>query len=317
MKNNGEIAKRKDGKKKVYDPVISKLKKEKKKKKKLEKKKKKLKEKSKNNEIYSDKKSNNKSDSDISDELIVNFDLVDPDNIYKDNIKILLKNSELYSNIKCFEELTHIICEQQNIGKFVCISNENENENENNLISFATIINLNQYNELISLKEFFINKIEKINKNIELEENRKQIKMLLENKNLNIGLLISNRIINCPICLIPLIHKNIGEDIIWSQNIDDLDQNEKKFYFFDYILFYTKAYKNVNNNDQIIFFNFEEEHFFKHKLYYFMWNNNNIKKFYEIENEKNKEANYKEFVIVFIIPYSKYQQVSEELQNSI
>ncbi|CAD2099382.1 protein BCP1, putative [Plasmodium vinckei] len=260
----------------------------------------------KNNETYSD--------SDQNDELVVNFDLIDPDEIYKDNIKILLKNSELFNSIKCFEELAHIICEQQNIGKFVCIANEKEYDN---LISFATIINLNQYTELANLKDFFINKIEKINKNTELEENRKQIKMLIEKKDINIGLLIGNRIINCPIRLVPLIHKNLDEDIIWSQGIEDLDYSEKKFYFFDYILFYTKAYKNVNNPDQIIFFNFEEEHFFKHKLYHIMWNNNNIKKFYEIENEKNKETNYKEFVILFIIPYSKYQQVSEELQNSI
>ncbi|SCM10517.1 protein BCP1, putative [Plasmodium chabaudi adami] len=304
MGDGDEKGKMKDENKKVYNPAINKLKKEEEKKKK--KKNLKTKNQKKNNETYSD--------SDQNDELVVNFDLIDPDEIYKDNIKILLKNSELFNSIKCFEELAHIICEQQNIGKFVCIANEKEYDN---LISFATIINLNQYTELTNLKEFFINKIEKINKNTELEENRKQIKMMLEKKDINIGLLIGSRIINCPIRLVPLIHKNLDEDIIWSQGIEDLDYSEKKFYFFNYILFYTKAYKNVNNPDQIIFFNFEEEHFFKHKLYYIMWNNNNIKKFYEIENDKNKETNYKEFVILFIIPYSKYQEVSEELQNSV
>ncbi|CRH01160.1 protein BCP1, putative [Plasmodium relictum] len=250
----------------------------------------------KNNYEVNKKEKKNYDNSLNNDEIVVDFELIDPIDTYKDNIRILLRNTELYNDIKFSEKLISIICDQQNIGKFVCVSNEKDN-----IISFLTIINLNQYDEIKSLKEFLLSKIKKINAK-EFQESIKELTKLISS-NKNVGLLINSRIINCPIKLIPLIHKNVIDDISWSQDLDDMDEDEKKFYFFDYILFYTKVYKNLN--DELIFSNFEEQYFFEHKIHYVMWNNNNIKKFYEIINNKKKEMNYKEYVIIFAIPFDK------------
>ncbi|GAW82324.1 hypothetical protein, conserved [Plasmodium gonderi] len=253
------------------------------------------------------------------DELVVDFELIDPSDTYKDNVRILLRSTELYNNLKCSEQLINVICDQQNIGKFLSLpgrsnsdsSGNNLNSESDNVVGFQTIINLNQYDEIKELKEFLTNKMKKGN-TLDFQENIKEItKLIMSDKTGNIGLYISNRIINTPIKLVPLIYKNVIDDVYWSQGIEDLDESEKKFYFFDYILFYTKVYKNLG--EEIIFANYEEQYFFQHKIYHVMWNNNNIKKFYEFCNNKNKEVTYKEFVTIFIVPFNKVDEAVKQM----
>ncbi|ETW29573.1 hypothetical protein PFFCH_03046 [Plasmodium falciparum FCH/4] len=254
---------------------------------------------------------NNEHQFNDDDDIVVDFELIDPEEIYKENIHILLKGSELFYNITCFDKLINIICDQQNIGKLISVSNEKDN-----IISFMTIININQYDEIKNLKEFLINKINKINKinnnNNDINDNNnnniQEFKNILLNNDKHVGLVITNRIINCPIKLIPLLYENVYEDILWSQQIEDIDPEEKKFYFFDYLLFYTKAYKQ-NLNDDLIFSNYEEQYFFHKSIHYVMWNNNNIKKFFEIQKDEKKELACKEYLILFLVPMSAVRDV--------
>ncbi|SBS96532.1 protein BCP1, putative [Plasmodium ovale curtisi] len=326
-RKGGEIMKEKENgnfshnnkEKNVYNKIIMKNEKKKKKKnRKRERRKKKLLNRNdkeeqhttngRNNETkFKEEKGNNK-----NEELIVDFELVDPNDTFKDNVRILLKSTELYNSLKCSEQLINIICDQQNIGKFVQIANEEEKDN--NIISFATIININQYDEINNLKEFLLDKIKKINKT-EFQQSGNELTKLMSNGECNIGLLISSRLINCPIKLIPLIYKNIIDDVIWSQGVEDMEESEKKFYFFDYILFYTKVYKNVN--DELIFSNYEEHHFFENKIHHVMWNTNNVKKFYEIANDKNSEVSYKEYATIFIIPFDMVSQTISKISTTV
>ncbi|ANQ09495.1 Uncharacterized protein PCOAH_00043470 [Plasmodium coatneyi] len=305
-------------------------KKEKKKKKKMMKRKEKLKKKLKKRKV----KEAREEDSEEEDQLLVEFELIDPTDKYKDNVRILLRSTELYSNLKCTEELVSIICDQQNIGKFLCVANgpnvgEKEgstedpaddttdlpNNSDQNVVGFQTIINLNQYEEIGALKELLLQKVKKVNVPDYVESVKKITSLLSSNEAKNVGLLIGHRILNTPITLVPLIHKNIIEDVFWSQGIEDLDDSEKKFYFFDYLLFYTKVYKNEQG--EIIFSNYEEEYFFQHKTYHVLWNNNNVKKFYEVVNGKNREVTYKEFVTIFVIPFSKVGDALAEMQRNV
>ncbi|EUD69157.1 hypothetical protein C922_00020 [Plasmodium inui San Antonio 1] len=284
------------------------------------------------------------------DHLVVDFELIDPTDKYKDNVRILLRSTELYSNLKCTEELVSIICDQQNIGKFLCVVNgardgEKEasfedpadgtvddtadgtegdtahgrgapsNGIDHNMVGFQTIINLNQYGEIAPLKELLLQKVKKVNTPDYVESAKKITSLLSSNETKNIGLLIGHRILNTPMTLVPLIHKNIIEDVYWSQGIEDLDQSEKKFYFFDYLLFYTKIYNNAEGEN--IFANYEEEYFFRHKTDHVVWNNNNVKKFYEVVNGKNREVTYKECVTVFVVPFAKVDEALGQMQRGV
>ncbi|CAA9989375.1 conserved Plasmodium protein, unknown function [Plasmodium knowlesi strain H] len=298
---------------------------------KMSKRKEKLKKKKK---VKEEREHNQEEDNEEEDELVVDFELIDPTDKYKDNVRILLRSTELYSNLKCTEELVSIICDQQNIGKFLCVANgpnvsgkegfvddptdgkgDLSNSVDYNMVGFQTIINVNQYTEIGTLKEFLLQKVKKVNVPDYVESAKEITFLLSSNETKNIGLLIGHRILNTPITLVPLIHKNIIEDVYWSQGIEDLDESEKKFYFFDCLLFYTKVYKNEEG--EIIFSNYEEEYFFQNKTHHVLYNNNNVKKFYEVVNGKNREVTYKEFITIFVVPFGKVGEALKEMQRGV
>ncbi|CAG9473483.1 protein BCP1, putative [Plasmodium vivax] len=269
------------------------------------------------------------------DLLEVDFEMIDPSDKYKDNVRILLRSTELYPNLKCTEELVSIICDQQNIGKFLCVASgqrvgEKEGASENvaaggeadlssgdgnNVVGFLTIINLNQYAEIAALKELLLQKVKKVNAPDYVESAKRITSLLLTSETKNVGLLLGHRILNTPISLVPLIHKNVIEDVYWSQGIEDLDESEKKFYFFDFLLIYTKVYHTAEG--ELIFANYEEEHFFQHKTDHVMWNNNNVKKFYEAVEQKNREVTYKEFATVFVVPFGQVGAALKQMESGV
>ncbi|KJP89934.1 hypothetical protein AK88_00390 [Plasmodium fragile] len=294
----------------------------------------KRKEKHKRKKKMKQKREEDSGEEEDDDQLVVEFELIDPCDKYMDNVRILLRSTELYSNLKCSEELVKIICDQQNIGKFLCVANgprvgEKEgsvedggdgkqdlpNNADHNVVGFQTIINLNQYEQIGALKELLLQKVKKVNTPEYVESAKKIISLLSPHETTHIGLLIGHRILNTPITLVPLIYKNIIEDVYWSQGIEDLDKSEKMCYFFNFLLFYTKVYNNAEG--EIIFANYEEEYFFKHKTHHVMWNNNNVKQFYEFVNGKNREVTYKEFVTIFVVPFDKVGEALGEMQRGV
>mmetsp|Transcript_16083 Transcript_16083/g.11323 ORF Transcript_16083/g.11323 Transcript_16083/m.11323 type:complete len:136 (-) Transcript_16083:332-739(-) len=113
---------------------------------------------------------------------------------------------------------------------------------ERDVYGFITILSLTYLKEkhdfLKVINDYILQKADKYLNN---DGKLNKLKNIMNNK--NVGLLMTERMINLPIDVVPSLHKEIPEDLNFTKEQDDID--DPKEFEYDYLLVLSKyATKN-------------------------------------------------------------------------
>ncbi|CAG8622577.1 7894_t:CDS:2, partial [Diversispora eburnea] len=180
----------------------------------------------------------------------IDFDFYDPKKIDFHSIKNLLNqlfssDSELFN----LSELTELIIEQPLVGSTVKVDGS-----ESDPYAILTVLNMKVHKERQCMKSLVNYLLEKTKKDSRL--NDILTNLFKENKH-DVGLILSERLINMPVQLIPPMYKMLKEEIQWA--------NES--YEFEWYLIISKTYREVastideemNLEPTIFYFHAEDE----------------------------------------------------------
>ncbi|RHZ63277.1 hypothetical protein Glove_330g62 [Diversispora epigaea] len=172
-------------------------------------------------------------DDNLKDEesVEIDFDFYDPKKIDFHSIKNLLNqlfssDSELFN----LSELTDLIIEQPLVGSTVKVDGS-----ESDPYAILTVLNMKVHKERQCMKSIVNYLLEKSKKDSRL--NDLLTDLFKENKH-DVGLILSERLINMPVQLIPPMYKMLKEEIQWA-----VDDNEP--YEFEWYLIISKTYREV------------------------------------------------------------------------
>lgn len=210
--------------------------------------------------------------------------------------------------------LSELVSNQPNIGTLIKV----EDEEDSYVMAVLSLLNLKQYEGLDSFVEAVLKKAEShCDKN-----GLKSLKDVLSDKNNQVGLLINERMGNVPSQLLGKLHECVKEDIKWSKENAE-DEDEKKFYNFTHILglsrLYTQNHNDKSKEDNLVYQKPEEKYYFDNSFVKFMWptGESNTVKFYE--DDKNKKPTSKvlqEYMFVYCLKFDRYNFVVKEIAKN-
>ncbi|CAN8318440.1 unnamed protein product [Cochlearia groenlandica] len=182
--------------------------------------------------------------SDSSDEedsqegVQADFEFFDPKDTDFHGVKILLQN---YLDDKEWDlsSFTDLILEQTTVGTVVKVADDEDEA----VFALASALNFARYKEkkcFGELKEFLLKKVSSEKKNIASE-----LEKLLEKKSQDVGLLVSQRVMNLPPQLLPPLYDGLFDEISWATEDEPTEELRSSFRFKSYLLV-TKIYKLKN-----------------------------------------------------------------------
>jgi len=178
----------------------------------------------------------------------VEFEFFDPDEKDFHSVRDLLtcgSGTLNFSEID-FSGLADSIVGQVNIGTMIKSGSgegiDGDEEDDATICCMLTALNLRQFAKLEwvkALKTLLAEKAKKFGG----PETEGKLQAILEakpaksGKSTEVGLLVSERFVNVPMELIPALHKAMLEDIVWSCDPDNCeDEEERRCYFFTHFL---------------------------------------------------------------------------------
>ncbi|VVB03358.1 unnamed protein product [Arabis nemorensis] len=187
-------------------------------------------------EEFSDSSDDEDSEGDVQAE----FEFFDPKPTDFHGVKILLQN---YLDDKEWDlsSFVDLILEQTTVGTVVKVA---EDEDES-VFAVLTALNLARYKDnkcFRELKEFLLK--------VCSEKNRaSDLKMLLEKNTQDVGLLVSQRVMNLPPQLLPPLYDGLFDEVLWATEDEPTKELRNSFRFKSYLLI-TKIYKLKNPNQR-------------------------------------------------------------------
>jgi len=182
------------------------------------------------NEVgVSDGEENERSEEELVD---VDFDFFDPKEIDFHTIKQLM--IQLFSSdaeLINLSELSELIISQPLLGTTVKVDGADSDP-----YALLTVLNMNEHKNKECIKQIKNYLIEKTKKNTNLNE--KLVELLKDASQFHIGLILSERLINMPVQIVPQMYKMLQEEIQWA-----IEDNEP--YEFEWYLIITKTYREI------------------------------------------------------------------------
>ncbi|GAB4846310.1 hypothetical protein Ancab_025315 [Ancistrocladus abbreviatus] len=203
------------------------------------------------------------SDEEVTADFIqADFAFFDPKPDDFHGVKILLQSylDDLQWDINDFVEL---ILAQTTVGTMVKI----EDDEDDGIFAFVTALNLRRYKDckcIMQLKNYLLKICQK-------NELLGKLKVLLEDQKDNVGLLVSQRVANLPLQLLPHLYDALFDEISWATE-DEPTVELRKSYQFSYYLLVSRMYKkntrsrkgSANSDEEdIIYIKPEDELFHK------------------------------------------------------
>ncbi|XP_022761803.1 protein BCCIP homolog isoform X2 [Durio zibethinus] len=134
-----------------------------------------------------------------------------------------------------------LILGQTTVGTVVKL----EDDEDNAVFSVITALNLGRYKDhkcIAELKEFLLN--------ISHEKDKiGNLRSLLGDKAQNVGLLVSQRVVNLPPELLPHLYDALFDEVSWATEDEPTEDMRKSFHFKFYIVV-SKIYKRKNANQK-------------------------------------------------------------------
>ncbi|CAN6470604.1 unnamed protein product [Victoria cruziana] len=197
------------------------------------------------------------------DVIFADFEFFDPKPSDFHGVKNLLHNY-LGSKQWDLSNFVDLILGQPTVGTVVKI----EGDDDDNLFAVITALNMDRYKDhkcIMELKEFLLQSCHDA-------DVQTCLRTTLKERAQNIGLLVSQRMINLPAELLPPLYDALFDEISWATE-DEPTEKLRKSFCFKYYLIVTRFYKkktgqsNRMRNDQseeVIYVKMEDEIF--HKL---------------------------------------------------
>ncbi|KAG9296436.1 hypothetical protein G9A89_015028 [Geosiphon pyriformis] len=165
----------------------------------------------------------------------VDAEFFDPQPIDFHAIKSLLtqlfsSDAELFN----ISELTDLILGQPLLGTTVKFDGS-----QSDPFALLTVLNLNEHKSKSSIQSLVNYLLEKVQTNSELHQ--KLVSVLDHDSNENIGLILSERMLNMPVQIVPHMYKMLMEEIQWAVN-------DKEPYNFEWYLIITKTYREIRSS---------------------------------------------------------------------
>mmetsp|Transcript_15164 Transcript_15164/g.24174 ORF Transcript_15164/g.24174 Transcript_15164/m.24174 type:complete len:541 (-) Transcript_15164:296-1918(-) len=142
-------------------------------------------------------------------------------------------------------ELADIISKQATVGTMIKAEGSGSSDSENAPLAFITAVNINTHRKascIQMLGDFLLFKAPNSHK----KTFRKIWNQALSG-NKQVGLLITERLINLPPTLVPILHAELQKDISWAQKNEDTASLKKSFKF-DSFIYVTKAFYPPRNH---------------------------------------------------------------------
>ncbi|KAG7554017.1 BCP1 family [Arabidopsis suecica] len=199
---------------------------------------------------------------DSQGEVQADFEFFDPKATDFHGVKILLQN---YLDDKEWDlsGFVDLILDQTTVGTVVKVADDEDDA----LFALVTALNLARYKDnkcVRELKEFLLKVCSEKNVASDLE-------LLVEKKAKDVGLLVSQRVMNLPPQLLPPLYDGLFDEVSWATEDKPTEQLRGSFRFKSYILI-TKIYKlkhpkqmkpcrGEEENEETIFLKPEDEIF--------------------------------------------------------
>ncbi|XWS22297.1 hypothetical protein CRYUN_Cryun29cG0022000 [Craigia yunnanensis] len=204
-----------------------------------------------------------------------------------------------------------LILGQTTVGTVVKL----EDDEDNGVFSIITALNLGRYKDhkcITELKEFLLNVGQG-------KDKIGNLRSLLGDKGQNVGLLVSQRVVNLPPELLPHLYYALFDEVLWATEDEPTEELCNSFHFKFYILV-SKIYKHKNANQKrssstdkdeaIIYVKPEDEIF--HKL--------SMRSFFPLQTQQFTTHELKDYQLTGIVMAVKAENVSsfrQQLQTLI
>ncbi|OAY80219.1 Protein BCCIP [Ananas comosus] len=139
-------------------------------------------------------------------------------------------------------------------------------DDDEDLYGIVTALNLKRYAEHKCIKE-----LKKFLLGVCRDENtKKKLKLLLEEQASQVGLLVSQRFVNCPYQLVPPLYDALFDEVSWATEDEPTQELRDSFRFKSYLLISRiyerdpnkpKGKRSVNQDEPVIYIKAEDEIF--------------------------------------------------------
>ncbi|XP_076941301.1 protein BCCIP homolog [Bidens hawaiensis] len=176
-------------------------------------------------------------DEDFEGVVQADFAFFDPKPDDFHGVKVLLQT---YLDNKEWDlsSFVDLILQQTTVGTVIKI----ENDEDNGIYGFISALNLHRYKDckcMLEVKEFLL----KMCQDNDIKEN---LKSYFGEKAADVGLLISQFVVNLPPQLLPPLYDGLFDEILWATE-DEPTKELRKSFCFKYYLLVSKVYKHKGN----------------------------------------------------------------------
>ncbi|XP_024991889.1 protein BCCIP homolog isoform X1 [Cynara cardunculus var. scolymus] len=180
------------------------------------------------------------SEDDIEGVVQADFAFFDPKPDDFHGVKVLMQT---YLDNKEWDlsGLVDLILQQTTVGTVIKI----EDDEDNGVYGFVTALNLQRYKDfkcMMELKEFLLTMCQ----DTEIKDN---LRSYLGEQAVDVGLLISQRVVNLPPQLLPPMYDGLFDEISWATE-DEPTKELRKSFCFKYYLLVSKIYKHKNGDQK-------------------------------------------------------------------
>ncbi|XP_017975220.1 PREDICTED: protein BCCIP homolog isoform X1 [Theobroma cacao] len=218
-----------------------------------------------------DRQSESSEDEDFNGVVQADFAFFDPKPDDFHGVKTLLQ-SYLDNKQWDLSGFIDLILGQPTVGTVVKL----EDDEDNGVFSVITALNLGRYKDhkcITEIKEFLLNICHE-------KDNIGNLRSLLGEKAQDVGLLVSQRVVNLPPELLPHLYNALFDEVSWATEDEPTEELCDSFRFKFYILV-SKIYKQKNHNrkrssgtdkiEEIIYIKPEDEIFHKLSMWSFLF----------------------------------------------
>ncbi|BBN04628.1 protein BCP1 [Marchantia polymorpha subsp. ruderalis] len=168
------------------------------------------------------------SSSGVSDEegiVNVDFEFFDPKPTDFHGVKALLK-SYLEDTLWDISGFVDIFLAQTTVGTVVKTSNDD------NPIGILTALNLARYKDRACMKEIY----QYLWKNSNGKAERENLETMWNKQAKDVGLIVSERLVNIPIDLVPPLYNSLLDEVMWATEDEPTKELQNFFKFKDYVI---------------------------------------------------------------------------------
>ncbi|XP_021290290.1 protein BCCIP homolog isoform X2 [Herrania umbratica] len=218
-----------------------------------------------------DRLSESSDDEDFNGVIQADFAFFDPKPDDFHGVKTLLQ-SYLDNKQWDLSGFIDLITGQPTVGTVVKL----EDDEDNGVFSVLTALNLGRYKDhkcITEIKEFLLNICHE-------KDKIGNLRSLLGDKAQDVGLLVSQRVVNLPPELLPHLYDALFDEVSWATEDEPTEELRDSFRFKFYVLV-TKIYKQKNHhrkrsssadkNEEVIYIKPEDEIFHKLSMWSFLF----------------------------------------------